>query len=303
MRYVYPVNYQVTSQGQGSQIPVATDNQNQTIPQQSAGQQPYVTQYGQNYNSVPLQGTQSVENYSSFPSQSTYPIPQSDSIQTFQTTYPLPYSQSNFIQNPPSQVFYSNVPCSQPLGYSYGTNQGPYQTGTTPPSQQQPQPQSANISVQTVTGQQLPQPVIPSLPTPTTPQFNPLYPTMQQCQGQPQFRQANPQILQIPGVQQHNVNLNPVGVSQTFPQVIRNMQMNVPVPGPAPQGFIPQSGQVTVSAKGVSLDNQMPKIESGGENKEYILGGVGSFSAPVVAGPPRPMGQILRPQTQVATGK
>ncbi|KAK3105918.1 hypothetical protein FSP39_008530 [Pinctada imbricata] len=49
----------------------------------------------------------------------------------------------------------------------------------------------------------------------------------------------------------------------------------------------------------MTLDNQIPKIESGADNKEYVLGGIGSFNAPVVAGPPRPMTQILRPPTQI----
>ncbi|KAK3106594.1 hypothetical protein FSP39_023233 [Pinctada imbricata] len=214
VRYVYPVNYQVAGQGQGSQVPVATDNQNQTITQNIG--QPFVTQYGPSCSGVPMPSAQNVDTYPNFSSQSTYSIPQSENLQNFQSSYPLPFSQSSFVQNP-SQVFYSNVPCSQTVpGYSYGTNQGPYQSGTTPPSQQPPQPQSANLPVQTLQGQQVN--VVPAVQTPSAPQFTSLYPNMQQqCQGQPQFRQSNPAVLQIPGVQQqHNLNLNPVGVSQTY---------------------------------------------------------------------------------------
>ncbi|KAJ8307152.1 hypothetical protein KUTeg_015236 [Tegillarca granosa] len=297
VRYVYPVNYSVqTPSGQNQQATVSMETPTQTF-NPNMGQ--YPTQYAPSYPNYQQGGAtpgQSLDNYSATNfSQNTYPTPQGDSNVTGYTSYPVQYSQSSFGGQSSSAVFYSTVPASNPqLGLSYGGQQQVF-SSSTPPSQSNATNPTVAIHNIPAAAQQpvnVGQPPAGNTPTATTPQY--MYSTMPQFGGQP--RSSNPQLVQFHNVQGHNPTTIPF---------IRNMQFNMQIPTQAPgihgpttggggaAGVAGQPSQVTISAaKAFSIDNQVPKVESGADNKDFVIGSLGS---PLVAGPPRPTGQLYRP--------
>ncbi|XP_061177951.1 cAMP-regulated phosphoprotein 21-like isoform X1 [Saccostrea echinata] len=281
VRYVYPVNCQNQCQHQ-----MSGDMQNQTFPPSST--QGFGNQYGASYNSYPVMASQAMESFVNY-SQTTYPVGQGENNVTY-SSYPVQYSSGQ--QPQPQQVFYPSTPNIQQgmTNYTFGTNQGHYQTS--PPSQQTLP--SANGHLQTVPQGSGVIPIPGNLPTPTSSQF--VYPQIPQFQGQP--RVASPQIVQYQNVPSQP-GLNPTGnPTQPFP-ILRGLQMNMQIPqipGVVSQTqSVPPGGPVTVSAKGCTFENTLPKKDF--DKQEYVLGGIGSLGSPLVTGP-RPLGQILRPPTQ-----
>lgn len=284
VRYVYPVNYQNQCQHQ-----MSGDMPSQAYPPCST--QGYGNQYGTSYNSYPVVASQAIDTFVNY-SQTTYPVAHSENNMTY-SSYPVQYSSG---QPQPQQVFYPSTPNIQQgvSNYTFGSSQGHYQTS--PPSQQTLS--SANGHLQTVPqGGVIPLPG--NLTTPTSSQY--VYPTIPQFQGQP--RVANPQIVQYQNMQnQPGLSTAAGNHSQPIP-VIRGLQMNMQmpqIPGVMSQSQnASQGGPVTVSAKGCTYKTSLPKKDS--DKQEYVLGGIGSLGSPLVAGP-RPLGQIMRPPTQIQAG-
>ena len=275
----YPCNqmYPVSSQGQGQGH---LTSQGQEVSQAQTG----------NY-SIPVQG-ESVS------------APVAASSGSSGVSYQVQYSQGSSTAPNQSHMYYM-VQSHQPqVGYYHGQGVSSYQSNT-PPSQQSANmvnlnnPVPPTINMGQPVNMNVGSPVnVPQGPTQAVGAVTPAQQSVPYITYQPQpahtifqppltnqIRPVSPQVVPFPNVQAHMQT-----PAHTYQTVFRpNMQMPMQVPQQHPQGSMmaPQGSvnvnqvsanpsqplnHVTVSAKGILYEGQVPKVESNGENKEYSGG-------------------------------
>ena len=272
--------YQTTPQGQGH-----VQAQNQVVTQSAS----YTAQPQGDSSSVPTSSGSNGVSYQVQYSQGSSVVP----------------NQSHMAPNQ-SQMYYM-VQSHQPqMGFYQGQGVSSYQS-TTPPSQQSANVSNLNNSVPMLNmGQPMnigtplnvaqgqAQGVGAGTPSQQSVPFITYQPQpahVYQPQLTNQIRPVSPQVVPFPSVQAHTHM-----PAQTYQTVFRpNMQMPMQVQQQQPQGslvtsqVVPQGSvnvnqvsanpsqplsHVTVSAKGLLYEGQVPKVESNGENKEQYSGGV-----------------------------
>ena len=239
-------------------------------------------------------------------------------------SYQVQYSQGSSTAPNQSHMYYM-VQSHQPqMGYFHGQGVTSYQSNT-PPSQQSAnvsnlnnpvpvlnmgQPVNMNVNPVNVPQGQTQGVVTPSQQSVPFITYQPQPAHVYQPSLTNQIRPVSPQVVPFPNVQAHTHMQTP---AQTYQTVFRpNMQMPMQVPQQpqgammapqvAPQGSVNMNqvsanpsqplNHVTVSAKGLLYEGQVPKVESNGENKEYsggvtLSGPHQSVAAPVYR-PPQP---------------
>lgn len=244
-------------------------------------------------------------------------------------SYQVQYSQGSSVAPNQSHMYYM-VQSHQPqMGYYHGQGGSSYQANA-PPSQQSANVSNLNNPVPMLNmGQSvnignpvnMPQGPVPGVGAMTPSQqsvpfitYQPQPAHMYQPQLTNQIRPVSPQVVPFPSVQAH-----PHMPAQTYQTMFRpNMQLPMQVQQQQPQGAMvtpqvaPQGSvnvnqvsanpsqplnHVTVSAKGLLYEGQVPKVENNGENKEQYSGAV------TLSGPHQQVAAPVYRPTQPNQGK
>ena len=270
---IYPVTSQqgqghLTSQGQGQEVSHPQTGSYSVPAPADAGSTPassgssgisYQVQYSQGSSTAPNQSHMYYMVQSHQPQMGYY---HGQGVSSYQSNTPPSQQSANVLNmNNPVPTINMGQPVNMNVGSPVNVPQGPTQgVGAVTPSQQ---------SVPFITYQ--PQPAHTIYQPPLTNQIRPV----------------SPQVVPFPNVQAH---MHMQAPAQTYQTVFRpNMQMPMQVPQQHPQGSMmapqgnvnmnqvsantsQQLNHVTVSAKGIQYEGQVPKVETNGENKEYSGG-------------------------------